>query len=151
MAICSFGQRSTDSHAALLRLRMTHPADAKWQFTEAAWSDGFGRCVRVTRLRFAQGNMEKALGVTAWSGADQKVAETVFVIFSACGAGDRQRQVPICLFAHKKPPLPKGVMKRGPLRANKLEQALGRCKYSESASCFLYTARQKSIRREKAI
>ena len=64
-----------------------------WQFTEAAWSDGFGRCVRVTRLRFAQGNMEKALGVTAWSGVDQKVTETVFVIFSACGAGDRQRQI----------------------------------------------------------
>ena len=66
------------------------------RFTEAAWSDGFGRCVRVTRLRFAQGNMEKALGVTAWSGVDQKVTETVFVIFSACGAGDRQRQVPFC-------------------------------------------------------
>jgi len=150
VAICSFGQRSTDSHAALLRLRMTHPADAKWQFTEAAWSDGFGRCVRVTRLRFAQGNMEKALGVTAWSGVDQKVTETVFVIFSACGAGDRQRQVPICLFAHT-PPCLKGVMKRGPLRENKLEQALGQRKYSESASRFLYTARQKSIRRKKAI
>jgi len=55
----------------LIRLRCAQPPSPRgrlWRgrgvFTEAAWSDGFGSVREATGLRFAQGNMERTLGVT---------------------------------------------------------------------------------------